>query len=135
MTPKDSEGVEVVLQVRRDGSIGVDRDAYRNTSVRGARALQLAVLEDGIRAYLTGTKGAAMEAELWLHSNSNTLFAFGCICQCLDLDPSAVRKTLMALKAQSLTPGTTRRLPRSRPNIRPSAELAPTRKRPPKGGT
>jgi hypothetical protein len=83
-------------------------------------ALMLAVLEDGIRSYLSPIERTRMEAEAWIESKrQDLLFSFHVVCQTLGLEPNAVRRALRRLRIKDASPRTT--LGRSRPNVRRSA--------------
>lgn len=89
----------------------------RTGQLTGARALMLAVFEDGIRSYLGGGRLAAAEAEAWLRSERRTTpFAFVVLCETFGLDPDAVRQTVRRMKAANVPPH--RALPRARGNVR-----------------
>lgn len=117
----NSEGNELVLQIRADGSVGTQDNSKKGLEhLSGIRALMLAVLEDGIGAYLRGGKLARAEAENWIFSPSTrSPFAFVAICEIFSLDPSATRAALRQIQ----TAGNGRRMPRSRPNVRPSGTM------------
>ena len=77
----------------------------------------LAVLEDGIRSYLSSMERTRTEAEAWIESRRNdTLFSFSVVCQTLGLEPSAVRRALHRLRTKNAPPRET--LKRSRRNVR-----------------
>ena len=80
-----------------------------------AQALMLAVLEDGLRAYLGSRAPARAEAEHWVSSRRQWLFAFGVICETFGLEPNALRRALRELRARQATPKV---IGRSRPNVR-----------------
>ena len=89
----------------------------RSGQLTGTKALMLAVLEDGIRSYLGGSKIIAQEAEFWIHSHRRqSPFSFVVVCEMLGLDPDAVRKTLKRMKTQHVSPR--KALPRARHNVR-----------------
>ena len=89
----------------------------RSGQLTGTKALMLAVLEDGIRSYLGGSKIIAQEAEFWIHSHRRqSPFSFVVVCEMLGLDPDAVRKTLKRMKSQHVSPR--KALPRARHNVR-----------------
>lgn len=55
----------------------------------------VAVLEEGIRSYMSGSASVRSEAERWIHGNrQRSIFSFEVVCETLELDPSAVRKIL-----------------------------------------
>src|SRR5437773_8908794 len=89
----------------------------RSGQLTGTKALMLAVLEDGIRSYLGGSKIIAQEAEFWIHSHRRqSPFSFVVVCEMLGLDPDAVRKTLKRMKSEHVSPR--KALPRARHNVR-----------------
>ncbi len=89
----------------------------RSGQLTGTKALMLAVLEDGIRSYLGGSKIIANEAEFWIHSQRRqSPFSFVVVCEMLGLDPDAVRKTLRRMKSENVS--ARKALPRARHNVR-----------------
>lgn len=83
----------------------------------GIRALMLAVLDDAIHSLSSPQRLVRAEAEHWMISPTRGhLFSFVVICEELDLEPRAVRRSVKDLLAKRQTPG--RLLKRSRPNIR-----------------
>lgn len=89
----------------------------RAGQLTGTKALMLAVLEDGIRSYLGGSRVLAHEAEYWIHSpRRHSPFSFVVVCEMLGLDPEAVRKTLRHMKDENVSPR--KALPRARHNVR-----------------
>jgi len=83
----------------------------------GTKGLMLAVLEDGIRSYLSPVRRISAEAELWVgDGRSRSPFSFVVICEALGLDPVAARDALKRLRLRAI-PGVTQ-LPRNRPNVR-----------------
>ncbi|HYD50407.1 MAG TPA: hypothetical protein VEB21_18770 [Terriglobales bacterium] len=89
----------------------------RSCELTGTRALMLAVLEDAIRSYLSGSKLAARDAEFWIQSHRRqSPFSFIVVCEVLGLDPDAVRTTLQKIKANN--PSNRRGFPRARRNVR-----------------
>ena len=92
----------------------------RTSEYSGSMALMLAVLEDGIRSYLSPTERTRMEAEAWIESRrQDLLFSFHVVCQTLGLEPNAVRRALRRLRTKNASPRTA--LGRSRPNVRRAA--------------
>lgn len=81
--------------------------SQRRSTVHGERRLLLAVLEEAIDCYCktcgsgdTRSRNLYREADKWLFSNDRTqCFAFGNICDVLDLDSSSIRHALLAWKA------------------------------------
>lgn len=89
----------------------------RTGQLTGTKALMLAVLEDGIRSYLGGSRIIAHEADFWIHSpRRHSPFSFVVVCEMLGLDPGAVRKTLRRMKDENVAPR--KALPRARHNVR-----------------
>jgi hypothetical protein len=89
----------------------------RASAYNGTKGLLLAVLEDGIRSYLSPVKDVRAEAEYWVSSHrQRSPFSFVVICETLGLEPSAVRLALERLRAQRVHPG--RAIGRTRPNVR-----------------
>jgi len=89
----------------------------RSGQLTGTKALMLAVLEDGIRSYLGGSRVIAQDAEYWiLSSRGRSPFSFVVICEILGLNPEAVRQTLRQMKLQNVSPR--KAIPRSRHNVR-----------------
>ena len=89
----------------------------RTGQLTGTRALMVAVLEDGIRSYLGGSKLLAQDAEYWIFSQRrHSPFSFMVVCEVLGLDPEAVRKTLKHMKGQNVSPR--KAIPRARHNVR-----------------
>ena len=89
----------------------------RSGQLTGTKALMLAVLEDGIRSYLSGSKIVANEAEFWILSQRrHSPFSFVVVCEMLGLDPGAVRKTLRRMKSENVP--ARKALPRARHNVR-----------------
>lgn len=90
----------------------------------GTKALMLAVLEEGIRSYLRGSRVIAHEAEFWILSHrQRSPFAFTVVCEILGLDPNAVRKTLRDMKTANVSPR--KALPRARHNVRRPGQVHP----------
>ena len=89
----------------------------RSNAISGIKALLLAVLEDGIRSYLSPIKEVRTEAEYWVSSSrARSPFCFVVICETLGLEPTAVRQALERLRTQRVNPG--RVIGRTRPNVR-----------------
>ena len=94
----------------------------RQGQLTGTKALMLAVLEDGIRSYLSSVRGVAQEAEFWVHSEKRrSPFSFVVVCEMLGLDAEAVRRALMRLREQRVAPR--KAMPRTRPNVRGSGRV------------
>jgi len=89
----------------------------RTGQLTGTKALMLAVLEDGIRSFLGGSRLLASEAEFWIYSHRRqSPFSFIVVCETLGLDPDAVRKTLKRMKSQNIP--SRKAIPRARHNVR-----------------
>ena len=89
----------------------------RHSAVSGIQGLLLAVLEDGIRSYLSPVKEVRAEAEYWVTSGrARSPFCFVVICETLGLEPTAVRQALERLRSQRVNPS--RAIGRTRPNVR-----------------
>jgi hypothetical protein len=92
----------------------------RTSEYSGSMALMLAVLEDGIRSYLSPVERTSSEAEAWIESRrQDLLFSFHVVCQTLGLEPNAVRRALRRMRIKN---GADRSaIGRSRPNVRRAA--------------
>lgn len=89
----------------------------RTGQLTGTKALMLAVLEDGIRSFLSGSRLLASEAEFWIYSHRrHSPFSFTVVCEMLGLDPDAVRKTLKRMKSENVS--SRKAIPRARHNVR-----------------
>ena len=99
----------------------------KSTHFTGTKALMLAILEDGIRSYLSSVARVRSEAEYWVQSGRNrSPFSFPVVCETLGLEPGAVQIALDRLRAKNVSPR--RALGRSRPNVRRSGRIM-TRRR------
>ena len=84
----------------------------------GARDLMLAVLEDGIRAYITNIAGRTSrqrrlfdEAKDWIEARGDRApFSLETICETVDIEPDDLRRRLSHLSADRFRP----RLPSSK---------------------
>jgi len=95
--------------------IPIEADAVANRS--GMRALMLAVLEDAIQQCRSPLACNRAAAECWIMSPERQhVFSFAVICETLDMQPSAVRRSLIRLLA-TRSPGR-RLLRRARRNVR-----------------
>jgi hypothetical protein len=100
--------------------IRTEEDAAANRS--GTRALMLAVLEDAIQQFGSSAGHKRRQAERWIMSPERQhVFSFVVICEALDLEPSAVRRSLVRLLAKK--PAGCRLLPRTRRNVRRTAAI------------
>jgi hypothetical protein len=98
----------------------------RTAQYTGTKALMLAILEDGVRSYLSPVARIRNEAEYWVTSTrQRSPFSFTVVCETLGLEPEAVRTALERLRAKKVHPR--RVLGRSRPNVRRTGRLV-TRK-------
>jgi hypothetical protein len=89
----------------------------RAGQLTGTKALMLAVLEDGIRSFLSRSRLLANEAEFWIYSHlRHSPFSFTVVCEMLGLDPGAVRKTLRQMKSENVS--ARKAIPRARHNVR-----------------
>ena len=97
-----------------------ETDAAANRS--GTRALMLAVLEDAIKQFGSSVGHRRAAAERWIMSPERQyVFSFAVICETLELDPSAVRRSLIRLLAEK--PPGRRLLRRARRNVRHTEAL------------
>ena len=103
----------------------------RSLPYRGVKALMLAVLEDGIRAYLGSSPLLRTEAEQWMRLRQRRWpFSFSVVCETLGLEPSAVQRALRIMRAQKALPAVVRR---SRPHAghrRTRAQISPAETQP-----
>ena len=98
----------------------------RSGQLTGTKALMLAVLEDGIRSYLGGSRIVAQDAEYWIYSHRRlSPFSFVVVCEILGLDGDAVRVTLKRMKEQNVSPR--KAFPRTRNNVRIPGRVYPKR--------
>lgn len=93
----------------------------------GIKALMLAVLEDAIHSLNASQHMVRVQAERWFASREHGyVFSFAVICETLDLEPSAVRRSVMNLVTKTRAPeGSVRR--RSRPNSRQRQMILPAK--------
>ena len=82
----------------------------------GTKALMLAVLEDGIRCYLSNKKRLQREAETWIYCSRRLVFSFSVLCETFGLDPNATRHALRKLRQETTGIGSLRH--RGRQNVR-----------------
>ena len=110
------------LDVELLRSASVSGGESRTGQLTGTKALMLAVLEDGIRSYLSNSRGVAQEAEYWVHSDKRrSPFSFLVVCEMLGLDSEAVRGALRRMRDRQVSPR--KALPRTRPNVRGSGRV------------
>ena len=89
----------------------------RTGQLTGTKALMLAVLEDGIRSFLSSSRLLSSEAEFWIYTHRRqSPFSFSVVCEMLGLDADAVRKTLRRMKRDNVSPR--KAIPRARHNVR-----------------
>lgn len=111
---------EIDLDLLRLSSLGGGES--RSAQYTGTKALMLAILEDGIRSYLSSIGRIRNEAEYWVKSGrQRSPFCFTVVCETLGLEPDAVRAALEHLRARKVSPR--RALGRSRPNVRRTGRL------------
>jgi hypothetical protein len=75
----------------------------------GARDLMLAVLEDGIRCYVTNMAGRSKrehrlfdQERAWIYTRGDRApFSFETICETLDIEPDDLRRRLKNLSAEN----------------------------------
>ena len=121
--PKHSGGVNVDDLA---SLIGIGGGESRSAPYTGTKALMLAILEDGIRSYLSPVGRVRSEAEFWVRSVRNrSPFSFHVVCETLGLEPGAVRVALDRLRDKNVSPR--RALGRSRPNVRRTGRLVTRR--------
>lgn len=89
---------------------------FRAEPYTGTKALMFAVLEDGIRNYLSGKVRLREEAERWVHGRqARSVFSFVVVCETLGIEPTALAKALRRLKSSRTTAGV---IGRNRPVVR-----------------
>ena len=89
----------------------------RTGQLTGTKALMLAVLEDGIRSFLSSSRLLSSEAEFWIYTHRRqSPFSFSVVCEMLGLDADAVRNTLRRMKRDNVSPR--KAIPRARHNVR-----------------
>jgi len=117
---RHDDEVEVLLQSPLAGG------ESRAGQLTGTKALMLAVLEDGIRSYLSGSTLIADEAEQWVRSPRNlSPFSFVVVCETLGLDPDAVRTRVRQMKQLQIS--ARKAIPRARHNVRIPGRVCPRR--------
>ena len=88
----------------------------------GIRALMMAVLEDAINSLTSSVVRVRSEAVRWIMSREcQHVFSYAVICETLDLNPSAARRSIMGMLDKQQTSG--RLLKRNRPNVRRSGTI------------
>ena len=94
----------------------------RTGQYTGTKALMLAILEDGIRSYLSPVARVRTEAEYWVSTaRQRSPFSFEVVCEILGLEADAVRAALRRLRERNVTPR--KALGRSRPNVRRTGRI------------
>lgn len=94
----------------------------RTAQYTGTKALMLAILEDGIRSYLSPVGRIRSEAEFWVNARrQRSPFSFMVVCETLGLEPDAVRTALKRLRSKNVSPR--RVIGRTRPNVRRTSRL------------
>jgi hypothetical protein len=87
----------------------------RGSDYTGTKALMLAILEDGVRAYLGATPRLRAEAEIWVDNpQRHWIFSFDVICETLGLEPESVRTVLLRWRTDGTAPDTLREARRDR---------------------
>jgi len=115
------EDIDLDIEALRSASLGGGEP--RQARFTGTKALMLAVLEDGIRSYLSPNRAIAQEAECWVHSERRrSPFSFVVVCEMLGLDAAAVRAALRRMRQQRIPPR--KAIPRARPNVRVAGRVA-----------
>jgi hypothetical protein len=108
------------LDIFRLSSVGGGES--RSAQYTGTKALMLAILEDGIRSYLSAVGRIRSEAEYWVkNGRQRSPFSFTVVCETLGLEPDAVRVALERLRANNVSPR--RAIGRSRPNVRRTGRI------------
>jgi hypothetical protein len=89
---------------------------YRSEPYTGTKALMFAVLEDGIRNYLSSKMRLHEEAERWVHArHARSVFSFVVVCETLGIEPTALARGLRRLRNSSAGAGI---IGRNRPGVR-----------------
>ena len=119
--PRREVGVgELDLDLIRLTSLGGGES--RSAQYTGTKALMLAILEDGIRSYLSPVSRIRSEAEYWVTAGrQRSPFSFIVVCETLGLEPEAVRTALERLRIRNVSPR--RAIGRSRPNVRRTGRI------------
>lgn len=112
--------MEVDVDLLRLASLGGGES--RSSQYTGTKALMLAVLEDGIRSYLSPVARIRAEAEYWISSTrARSPFSFPVVCETLGLEADAVRGALRRMRERNVAPR--RAISRSRPNVRRTGRI------------
>ena len=112
---------ELDLDLLRLTSLG-GGESRASAQYTGTKALMLAILEDGIRSFLSPVGRIRSEAEYWVRAGrQRSPFCFTVVCETLGLEPDAVRAALERLRARNVSPR--RAIGRSRPNVRRTGRI------------
>jgi hypothetical protein len=88
----------------------------------GVRALMVAILEDGIRSFLSPVTRLRQEAEYWVAGRKQqSPFSFCVVCETLGLEPDAVATAILRMRTGGAS--APRPIRRSRPNVRRTTRL------------
>ncbi len=105
--------------------LGLCGGEQRSGPMTGTKALMVALLQDGVRAYLSHNSRDRFEAEVWMLSRQRFVFSFEVVCETLGLEASWVRAVLKRMRERNVS---TRSMHRLRPNVRHTGRLDRTRK-------
>lgn len=120
MSSSGGISMEVDVDLLRLASLGGGES--RSSQYTGTKALMLAVLEDGIRSYLSPVARIRAEAEYWISSTrARSPFSFPVVCETLGLEADAVRGALRRMRERNVAPR--RAISRSRPNVRRTGRI------------
>ena len=108
--------VNNVASSSRSGGEAIISTGPARTPHTGTKALMLAVLEDGIRCYLSNKRRLQREAEMWMYCSRRLVFSFDVLCETFGLEPNATRRALRELRRGSEGLGSLRH--RGRQNVR-----------------
>jgi len=102
-----------------DFPLGAETDAGLPS---GVRALMMAVLEDAIHSLTSSVARVRSEGVRWIMSREcQHVFSYAVICETLNIEPSAARRSIMKMLDKKRTQG--RLLKRNRPNVRHSGAI------------
>lgn len=103
LNPRDAEFdfVSSVASNRKSMAGPIAYSVPADTPHTGTKALMLAVLEDGIRCYLSNKKKLQREAELWMYCSRRLVFSFTVLCETFGLDPNATRAALRHMRKEA----------------------------------
>lgn len=89
----------------------------------GAKALLIAILQDGLRCFFSAVPRVRNEAECWVKSRRRrSPFSFVAVCENLGLDPDAVAAAVWKMRTRNVAPKTS--FSRTRPPTRRAARPA-----------